>query len=309
MCSDCCSGGAELLCPTCREKTEQGAFPFTRADFSFNQLFAYAVDTFKRDWLMLCLVVVIFFAIAGLATGVTSALNQLVLALFGGGLDSETSRENLPALFGALALGTSAGMLFNMVVQGFVMLGLYRVLIDVLDGKKTDLARIFSQGRKLGRYVVLNIFLMLITYVPIVLFFGFIAGGVLVSAGLSLHELSIDAMRDAMGPAIALGILLATIVLAVFAVWIYPLWIFGVPELVVSEASALEALQRAWQLGAGLRLTALGFGFVVGLLMLAGAALCCVGLIPAMAIGSLLNLSLFLAARTDPAFPPRDSRE
>jgi len=285
---------------------ERTAFPFTRSDFTFNQLFAYAYDTFKRDWLMLSLAVLVFFAIAGFATGVTSALNQIAIGLMGGGFDSSSSRADLPGIFGALALGTSVGMVLNMVVQGFVMLGLYRVLIDALDGKKVDLGRLFSQGRKLGRYVVLNIILMVITYVPMAMVFGLIFGGVLLSTGLSVHELSFDAFEQALRLPVIVGVLLASIALVAFAVWLYPLWLFGVPELVVSEATPVEALQRAWQVGSGLRLTAFGYSFVVGLVMLGGLALCCVGVVPALAIAYLLNLSLFLAARADPAFPARE---
>lgn len=305
MCAECSRSGQEPQCPSCRELTSVGEFPFTRGDFSFSQLFDYAFETFKRDWLMICLAVVVVFAVSLLATGVSSVLNQIVLAVLGLQVDSANPMANLTGFAVSTGLSMTLGSAINMVVQGFVMMGLYRVLIDALDGRKVDLARLFTQARKLGRYIVLNIILMTATYLPIVAVFGLVAGGAIVGSGLSFGELDTETIQQVFGPGVIVALAVALLVLLAYIVWLMPLWLFSVPELVVSEASPVEALQRAWQLAPGLRLATFGYSFVAGLITMVGLLLCCVGVVPAMGLASLLSLSLFLAARGDPAFPAR----
>ena len=307
MCYECSLGGEQGLCPSCRALAEPGAFPFKRSDFSFGELFSYVLEAFKREWLMLSLAVLVFFAVVFAVAIVSNLVTQVLVGVTSFAVDAKSHAAVLPVLAVTL-IGTVVGMVIQMVAQGFVMLGLYRMLIDVLDGRKADLARMFSQVRKLGRYVVLNLILMVITYLPVLAVLGVAFGGVLLSSGLHLADFQVDQLEQLLG-ARAIGLVgLAALVVLLYAIWMFPLWLFGVPELVVSEASALEALQRAWQMASGLRLTAFGYSFMAGLVMLVGVILCCVGALPAMAIAYLLNLALFLAARNDPdfSFPARE---
>lgn len=305
MCAECSGSGQEPQCPSCRELTSTGEFPFTRGDFSFSQLFDYAFETFKRDWLMICLAVVVVFAVSLLATGISNVINQIILAVLGLQVDSANPTGNLTAFAASTGLSLTLGSAINMVVQGFVVMGLYRVLIDALEGRKVDLSRLFTQARKLGRYIVLNLILMTVTYLPVLAVFGLVAGGALVGSGVSPSDLDTDTMRELLGPGVILAMVAALFGVIAYTVWVLPLWLFSVPELVVSESSPVEALQRAWQLAPGLRLATFGYTFIAGLITMGGFLLCCVGVVPAMGLASLLSLSLFLAARSDPAFPAR----
>lgn len=299
MCHDCSGGGAESWCPSCRALGGPSEFPYARGDISFNALFGYAYDVFKRDWLMVSLAGLVFFGVSFAASGVTSALNQMALGL--SGVDPRDSGSALTALAIAMGMALTVGMAVNMVVQGFVVLGLYRVLIDALDGHKVDLGRMFSQGRKLGRYITLNLLLLGLTLAPLVVLFGAAVGLVFLTSGLSAEAVDAESLGRAMSPAAVGVILLGLVAFLAYSVVLLPLWLFGVPELVVSDASATEALRRAWQLSGGLRLTVFGYSLVSGLVVAAGFVACCVGVVPAMGLAYLLNLALFLAARNEPS--------
>jgi hypothetical protein len=87
-----------------------------------------------------------------------------------------------------------------------------------------------------------------------------------------------------------------------------PLTMFVVPELVVSDAPPLELIRRAWRIGSGMRLRMFGYGFVAGLVIVAGAILCILPVLPALGLAHCLLLALFLAARNGLGLPPADHR-
>ena len=300
MCGACSEGGAASNCPSCRQLSEPNAFPFSRADFSLNQIFSFAIEAFKREWLMLCLAVLIVVAVSGMASGVSSLLNQIILAVLGLSDDPNRPFSNIPVLVVSMSIGFVVTTLVSAVVQGFMTLGLYRLVVDVLDGKKVDLGRLFSQGRKVGRYFVLYLIILALTLLPMVVLFGLMAAGVLLSSGVSVSDLSSNTMSELTGPGTIAAFSLGLLVLSVYLFWLIPLWLFGIPELVVSEASATEALGRAWRMADQMRMNAILYSMVSGLVIMAGFVACCVGIIPAMAIAYLLNVGLFLAVRNDP---------
>jgi hypothetical protein len=154
----------------------------------------------------------------------------------------------------------------------------------------------------------LYLVILAIMVVPIFVVFAVVGGGVALAGGLSLGSLNPDTFGEAMGPIGALAFIVAGGAVVAYSFWLLPLWLFGVPELVVSDASAIEALRRAWQVGSGQRLTVFGYSMMSGLVTIAGMVACCVGVIPALGVAYLLNLGLFLAARNDPALelPPRE---
>jgi hypothetical protein len=300
MCGACSQGGVGSNCPSCRRLSDSSPFPFVRNDFSFNQIFSFAIETFKRDWLMLCLAVLIVLAVSGMASGISSLLNQVILAVLGLSEDSRRPFSNIPVLMVSMSIGIVVSTLISAVVQGFMTLGLYRVVIDVLDGKKADLGRLFSQGRKVGRYFVLYLIIMALTLLPMVVVSGLMAAGVLVTSGVSMSDLDSNTFNELLGPGTLAVLFLGLLALIVYLFWLMPLWLFGVPELVVSEASATEALGRAWRMADQMRMNAILYSMASGLVILAGVVACCVGIIPAMAVYYLMTVGLFLAVRNGP---------
>ncbi|HEY0880163.1 MAG TPA: hypothetical protein VGD87_01475, partial [Archangium sp.] len=106
-----------------------------------------------------------------------------------------------------------------------------------------------------------------------------------------------------MTPGVIGGLFLAAAVITTFVIVVLPVMIFSVPELIVGNCSAVEAIRRSWQLVEGQRLRLVGYTFVVGLISIGGALACGIGLLAAVPVGYMLLLSLFLALRNRPDFP------
>ena len=97
----------------------------------------------------------------------------------------------------------------------------------------------------------------------------------------------------------ALGMLVAFPVLAYVSI---PLS-FASMELVYSDCTAVEALQRSWVLADGFRVRIFGYGLVGGLVVMAGLTVCCIGLLAAFPLQQLLLVGLFLSLRTGSSLP------
>src|SRR5205823_4245040 len=67
-----------------------------------------------------------------------------------------------------VTLATLFGFVVNIMVSGFVLMGLFRIYFDVLLGGRADLGRITSQLPKLGRYVIAQAIILLVLLVPLV---------------------------------------------------------------------------------------------------------------------------------------------
>jgi uncharacterized membrane protein len=85
-------------------------------------------------------------------------------------------------------------------------------------------------------------------------------------------------------------------------------WLFSIPELLISDCSAVEAMQRAFSLGSRWRnFRVLGYGALASALVLAGIFACGVGVLAGLPFGTLLVLSLFLALRASSGLPAATS--
>jgi hypothetical protein len=305
MCVECAEGGLAQLCPSCRALGTAGEFPFSRDNFDFSRLFSHAFAAFQREWVLLSVAVLIYLAVLMAGGVVVSVINTVVIRGLGLGSDPSQPFTVFRELAVSIALSQTVGLVVNLVIQGVAVLGLYRLLIDVLLGRRAELARLFSQLAKLGRYVVATLLVFILTTVPIFVLLGAFAGFVAGSIGLGvLKDLQFEGAAQYVTPAVVLGLLATLGAVLVYALVLLPVTLFVPAELAVSEASPLEAISRAWRLASGNRLAVVGYGLFAGLVTLVGTLVCCVGLIPAMALGYLVTLSLFLALRSSSGLAP-----
>ncbi|MCC6337427.1 MAG: hypothetical protein IT380_25945 [Myxococcales bacterium] len=306
MCAECSEGGAQTQCSKCRELTGGSAFPFRRDDFDFSRVWDLCWSSFQREWLVLCICSLVFIGMIFAGSLVANVISSLFLRI--GGV-SGVGREALSLKYLGINffVGQVVGTLVNIGVQGVALVGFYRVLMDVLIGRRADVARMFSQLRKLPTFAVTQLLLFAIIWVPSMLYFAGLATAALVASGVSLADLDavqIDRLfRGASFGIFFLGLLLY---LVVFTVVVLPLSIFSVPEIVVSDCGAVEALKRAWRIGSGHRLAMIGYSFVAGLVMMLSAFLCLVPILAGFALGSSLLVALFLAARNGMDLPAPD---
>lgn len=304
MCAECSQGGSESLCPACRELVGSDGFPYKRDDFDFSRLWNHSLEAFRRDWVLLSVGALIFFAFVLGGSLVSNVLTTIVMQVMGlapGGKDA--FRYILVSALTGQVFGTVIGI----AVQGVALVGFYRLMMDAVLGRRVDIGRMFSQLRKLPTYVVTQLILLAVVWVPTILYFAVLGVLALKVAGLSVGEMGTRELPRLFGAGpFAILLLGLLIYLAIFVTVLLPLSLFVVPEIIVSDVGAVEALRRAWRIGQGMRLPCLGYTVVFMLLVILGAVLCVVPVLPAMALGGCLLMSLFLAARNGAGLPAPD---
>lgn len=307
MCDECSLGGSEAQCPACRQKLVSD-FPFSRTDYDFGRVWDYAFEAFKREWLMLSLAALIFFAVAmvgGLIAGVIQQVGMAIVGVsqpnFGRGDFDGSQLIPFIVVYGVSQL---IGTVINVVVQGVFLMGLVRLCLDVLAGQKANLERLFSQLKRLPDYIIQQLVLIFVIGVPVALITLALLGvGFFVLVGGSMESLRHFRPDD-----LFTGKMTVLFVLTFF--WAIFLGIMALPlmfapmELVFGGAGGFESIRRAWTLGTGHRGMTFVVALVGGLVLIAGFFACCVGVLPAFALYYLLLITLFLALRKGSELPP-----
>lgn len=295
MCVACSSNQSERYCPTCRPLMKGSDFPLG-ADAGFDQVWDYCFERFKVEWLMLTIGVVIFLGFAmvgGLMSNVVSAIINSILGLK---IDPARPWSNLRDFAISTGISQVIATLLSMPLMGIAIMGLYRMCLDVLEGRKADVARMFSQLHLLPKYVVMQLIIYVAVTIPLyvgIAVLGFLSLKV-AGVGLSLDAESLRQWTSGGGPVVvAIGLLLMMAAL----VFVLPVTIFSVPELMVSNCEPIEALRRAFQMASGQRLRLLGYSIVGLVVTMLGALACCVGMVPASISTYLLWMAAFLIAR------------
>ncbi|MDX2011827.1 MAG: hypothetical protein SFW67_16660 [Myxococcaceae bacterium] len=305
-CIDCMEGGAASLCPACRQS--MGTFPFSRGDFDFSRVWNYAFEKWRGDLTTLGVCAFIFMMLGGVGSIVSNVFTQPAMMM----LQKAGAKDNVVTAIALVVVGTVVGMIINVVVQGIGQMGLMRVAIDVLHGRKTDINRMFSQVKKLKNYVGLQLALIFGIGVPVVVVLGGAVGIGFVVSGASFTSRGVEQAFS--NPITFLLLAGAFLVVTVGLIYVTLPLTFAPWELVYGDTDPLEALRRAWRLGDGFRAETFGYAFVTGLatigFMLAGVLALCVGLVVAIPIALALQhmviggLYLSLRSGSDLPLPP-----
>ncbi|MCP3099048.1 hypothetical protein LZ198_09195 [Myxococcus sp. K15C18031901] len=283
MCGTCSEGGAHWACPTCREREGIGpAFLLDRSDLTLGNLLDVCWTTFQRDWVMLSLGMFLVFA-ASMAGGLLSqALNFI-----GGVMDSMT----------AFVVFTIAGTLLSSLVQGVATLGFLRMCMDALSGQRADLATLFSQMSKAFRFVLIQLAGILCA-VPLI-----ILGGVGVVATLAILGVPWNSGEDVFailsgvsaGP-LAAALAVGTVVMLVPAAWLLTPLALAQPALAFrNDAGVMEILRHCFAAARGHRINIIVTLLLGAALSIVGFILCCVGLVPAVALFYVMLAGLYMA--------------
>jgi hypothetical protein len=294
-CDECNVTGTEAMCPTCRGLVGGETFPFTRSNFTFDSIWNFAFERWKQEWVMLSVCVLIFVAVGfvvGLFNGVFQGIARVIIGERGG-----AAAQGI-----IIGVSTLMSQVISTLVQGAFQMGLFRIYIDVLNGRKADVNRLFSQLPKLGRYILQTLLIVFVAIVPLLLYLGLLAVVAAAASGASLAHL--DHLGRDFKPIAAVILILGF--LALIPVMIY----FGLPlqfatmELVYGDTQPMESIRRAFKITDGFRLSIFGFGFIAGLIAMVGVFACCVGVLPAVALSQLILTSLYLALRNGSGLPP-----
>ncbi len=303
-CVECSENRAQQLCPSCRQTI--GSFPYSRDNFDFSRVWNFSFEAWRRELVMLGVCAFICLVLGSTGTLVSNVFTQPAMA----GLSKQGGTPDFIGAAVLLFIGVVVSTAANLVVQGIGIMGLIRVALDTLHGRKPDLNRMFSQMKKLGRYVLVQVIIVFGLGGSALLAAGVLFGAAVLVGGGSVTSLS-GLERAFDGPAPFLVVGLGSLLLLVVFVYLSLPLTFAPWELIYSDCSAMEALRRAWTLGDGFRAETFGYSFVVGLaslvLTLAGILALCIGLIVAVPIAMALQYlvlgGLFLSLRNGSSLP------
>ncbi len=295
MCLGCSERGTQVMCPRCRAFAA-GGFPLTREDLQFSRVWDHAWASFSREWVMLSLASLILAMVIGAGSIVSSLLNRGLMSLAGVEINRSNPLATMTGFAVEMGLNLTVGTVVNLVVQSFATMGFLRVVMDALIGRKVDLARMFSLLPRLPSFLALQLVVVGVVQLPLYVMIG----GVTFAAYRTLDLHSPDSLLSL--SVFGAGVTTALLII-VYSLVTLPITFFAGPEFVVGNCTPLEAIRRAWRMADGLRISLVGYSLVVVAVAGLSALLCCIGLLPGMALVYAVLLTLFLAAR-DPSVGP-----
>jgi hypothetical protein len=274
MCATCTEHGTYEACPTCREITgDVPGFTWTRSQYSLDGIFSFAWERFTREWVMLSLAALIFLVVIAAFSFVSQLLQLAGTAVH-------------PAVGGGMGV---VGSVLQSILQATLTGGFMVVIYDVMKGRQVDLGRMFGQFSNLGTYAVVTLLMMAIVF------------GTLLVVGLGAGVGWLLGQETGL----AIGIGAGTVLIIVPAIWLALPFMFVEMEVALGgEKRGVQVLTNAFRLAEAHRLWMLLFWFIGFLITLFGVLLCCVGLLPALALGNMLKTGLYLALRNGSGLPP-----
>ncbi|WNG34632.1 hypothetical protein F0U60_13930 [Archangium minus] len=263
---------------------EPAPFPLSRTDWRFDALWALCWEAFRREWLLLSLGMLLLAAIGpvfGLVEGLVSG--ALGFAAGEGGM----------AVAGVLVLLATP---FILVIQGVMQLGVHRVSWAVLRGGTATFPDFLGQWRKILSYVVLSVLGFLVALAT-VLYAAFL--NTLIPMFMTLAVSLERAGLGWLGMLTAGGLSLVVILLSGYSLFrMMFLLSVAMLELACNDAAGpLVAFRNARVITRGQLRWFLLFCLISVPLLLLGALMLGVGVLPALALDHLLLVGLYLTLR------------
>ncbi|WP_338871887.1 hypothetical protein [Myxococcus stipitatus] len=286
MCDICGEHGTQSQCPSCREREGQGrAFPLDRNNWSIGGLFEVSWEAFKREWVMLTVCALLF----------------LVAVMIGGGISELLGFIGEKMGGAAHIVFILVGTVLSWVVQGFAIMGMMRVCLDVIQGERADVGRLFSQFNKVGAYVVTNLLAVAI-FTPVVLVcLAVLVAAFTVVAGVNLAD--VGSMSDfkqllemTQSAAVLGAVGLCVLLIGITSVWLgMPLALVSVALADTENPKAMETIRKCFGYVQGQRVAMLVVGLLASIILFVSFMLCCLPVVPAMGFFYLLFAGIYLS--------------
>jgi len=192
--------------------------------------------------------------------------------------------------------GIIVGMVFAMIaMQGcfalvgwlggaWIRTGWYRLHQNLLGGMESGNA-LFSGSDRFVDMLIWRLLAGLISFVPVIIFGGFVLIGVLI-------------IPESMLIIGLIGLAFLVLILFVGMVYIQMGLFFGDHLVAIDNRKPMEALKESWEMADGHRIHLFIYNFVLGLFAILGFLACCVGVIATSAITQVgITESYLLATR------------
>lgn len=270
------------------------AFPIDRHAVTLGGIVSTASDAWRRDLGTWVLATVLSLVIG---TGIPGVLD-LVLGVAGAFGTSGEPNTPTRALFEGLAIGLE---LLQMLIGGILTMGLWAMAMHGLHGRVTPIAALFSQIRKVLKFVLQQIAM----WVPLGLVIATLAALVVwASVGTIDFDMPMDEAWVRAGPPLSWFALLSSPVLiyVVLGIWLAPI------ELTFDDhVGPVEAIFRSWRMARGKRWLILVTLVIAGIIGSASVLLCGVGILFGAPFATLLVAALYLALREGADLPTPDT--
>jgi len=277
MCAQCTSAGgadaASAICLTCASRVgESGAFPYSREHYDLNGLLNLSLSRWKKHWLLLALV----FGAALVTVYGTSAAGEYVFARMA---DAEPEGE-LPSLRSLFHPARLAMQVAASALQTLIQLLFLGLCVDILQNRPPS----WQAARERLRALPASLLQLAMFYAAIAAYGGVGYLLFIVSGGLE-------------GGVVMFMVLLSAVLISIPVLFYVSLGLMFSSLVLAADPSegAWSAIVRSWRTVEGHRVSAAGVASVAGLITVAGAILCCVGLLGSAPMGTLLYVGFYLA--------------
>lgn len=270
-------------------------FSLDRNSVTFGGLVSVASDAWRRDigtWALATLLALVI----GLGIPATLEVVLDVMSALG-----PTDKSNTPAR--ALVDGLGIGVqILQSLIGGVLTMGLWAMAFNGLHGKPAPIAALFSQIRKVLKYLLQQIAL----WVPLALIVAAAAALVVwISVGTIDLDMPIDEAWVLVGPPLWWFAVCSSPVL----IYVFLGVAFAVNELTFDDRiGPVDAIVRSWQIARGKRWLILGILIIAGVISSASVLLCGVGILFGAPFATLLVGGLYLALREGTDVPEADQR-
>ncbi|MEM9730773.1 MAG: DUF975 family protein [Myxococcota bacterium] len=274
--------------------TTGSAFKVNRQTATLGGLVSAASDAWRRDvgtWALAMVLVLV------IGTGIPMVLG------FGIGL-MDTLQPEGEANRAARALmdGLNVGLqILQILINGFLTMGLWAMAFHALEGRPAPIAALFSQIRKVWRYL-LQQFVIFVPIIAVVVAIGVVV--VLVSVGTIDLDMPLEEAVMRIGPSLWWLAMILVPILTFVLLGV----VFAVNELTYDDAvGAVESVVRSWRIAKGHRWLILATLFIAGLVTTASFMLCGVGILFGAPFATLMMAALYLALRNGADVPEPDA--
>lgn len=272
MCDTCSEQRTADYCPPCRAVVGAGVvgFPLHRDTWTFDALLNYCWSVFQRDWLVLSLAVLVLYVIS-----------------FGMNMVSTIVRLGIMAS-GSIVTSAVVGagfLVVQILVQGVMQLGTYKLTLDSLQNKRLEFTDLFRQIARAPQYVGQLFLIGCAIGIPV----GIVSGAAYLVAKFAVHA------SDETSIIASIGVFTVAF-MALFPV-ILPLSFAALEIVHDQQVGVIQSLKNCFKIGSGQRLYIFLIILLVIPISVVGVLAFCIGILPATAFYQLLIAGLYLTLR------------
>ena len=251
---------------------------------SYDEVFSKSWAIFKKQWLMICVAVLV---VGGINIGISLVQNVIMMVL------TAATNEAVVTFLSQIVMG-----LIAWVFQTWLGIGRVMVILDIARGREINIGKLFAGGPFLINTLLAEVIVISIISAILLVLIGIPAAAV----GLAMQDVK------AVGIAAMIGAFTAFVPIIVITL------MFSQIQLLIVDRglSAVGSLQTSLEITSGNKLTIFLIGillFAIGICAaIAGLLAICIGFIPAMigvaGFGALIFVVTYLCMTNQPVAVP-----